>query len=1155
MPSRIGPRRVWFGTAILAALLAGLFAGPSAAQPPSPLELVRGLRENGQVDLALEYLKEIEGKPLSPEDKAAILLERAKCLLDVSEEEPDEGTRLGMVAEAKEALNAFLLNNSRHPRAVEALLAVAKLTSLDAKNELNRARRMDIPPLGDSEDEKRAYEQALEKQKAEAARARPLFLLASKRFAEASKLLRERLADKGLDFRVRRALEREAFEAELASGINQFNIAETFMRPNVEERKQRDGFLVQAKETFDKLAKGPASNRTVWTARAWSAEVTYEQDKFNEAAAEVANILRAGVLEAEEGKRLARFFQLRRNFLLAVTEKNLTQVRASETELRRWLGQFGNPRKPTPELFAVRYYLAYALQHQAETAIGPVKDPAKPPAISPAARKQLEEAEKLYRVLAQSDHDYTARAARNRMAVVRRLLGEADQPAASYDTFERAQMASLIQMSKLATAEARAAKTPEEEKKKEAEVRDRRLRAIALLERSRELAGPQDSPADVTDVLLRLIYFYQQADQPYQSAVLGEFVARTVKATGGKASLAGLLAINGYVTASAALRLEDPEAAAAARQADRERAIAVARFLDTTYPNDNATDAARHRLASLLLDEDKPLEAFEVLTRVRPGYAQITNVRLLEGYLAGRLVAPAKSELTQERKAEIFKRAVADLVKVPQPAAIAAEEDVRGYLSARCRLAVLLFAQGRADPAAEAANPGHDQALTIATQTIAAVPTFESMVEPGADGKLNLDGLEMTLLAQDAQARAVYLRARALTDAGKLDEAAKTLEPTLQTVRAGGAAFTPELKEWAKGGGGDADAAQKARVAQIATAVDRTRVDVILAAFRLQVKQGKSAEAKALLDLMLKAGGTVEDNLPVLELMGRELAGQLAVAQREGKAKAAEATNLEAGLAVLLDKITTVPKLPQSSVLFIGQALQTVKKYDQAIETLKKVPEPAFPEWKTKKTEDFPQEVRGQLINQTRDYALANLYTARALRGGKKLAEAEALLTGIIGTNDKQGWGYGRLYFRKELAEVYEDKGKAEPDVKKANAEWGKALQTWTTLFQIQRNRLAKPPAGANAQQMIEYRNAFADAYFDVQRCLVEANQQLLKGQPAEKLQKTYDDVARRFTDMEKQIPAADWDPEVRNRYADLLDKVEPLKSAYKAAGGKLFLE
>ena len=148
MPFRTGPYRPWLWSFAAVALA----AGPVAAQPPSPLELVRGLRENGQVDLALEYLKELEGRPLSADDKAALPLERAKCLLDASEEEADEGTRLGMVSEAKEGLNGFLIAHPKHPRAVEALLALAKLTALDAKEQLNRARRMEVPPAGEGKE-------------------------------------------------------------------------------------------------------------------------------------------------------------------------------------------------------------------------------------------------------------------------------------------------------------------------------------------------------------------------------------------------------------------------------------------------------------------------------------------------------------------------------------------------------------------------------------------------------------------------------------------------------------------------------------------------------------------------------------------------------------------------------------------------------------------------------------------------------------------------------------------------------------------------------------------------------------------------------------------------------------------------------------------
>ena len=180
---------------------------------------------------------------------------------------------------------------------------------------------------------------------------------------------------------------------------------------------------------------------------------------------------------------------------------------------------------------------------------------------------------------------------------------------------------------------------------------------------------------------------------------------------------------------------------------------------------------------------------------------------------------------------------------------------------------------------------------------------------------------------------------------------------------------------------------------------------------------------------------------------------------------------------------------------------------------------------------------------------------ARALRELKKFDEAEKMLLEIIGTNEKPGWGFSRLYFRKELAMVYEDRGASIADVKAAGAEWGKAKQIWEGLFGIYKNRLGKIPPMTTPEEIKQMRNAFADAYFDLQRCLVKANQQLLKNQPPDKLQTALDSVAKRFVDMEKQIPAAEWQPEVQHRYAELLKETPQMLPAYKTNNGKAFLE
>ena len=75
---------------------------------------------------------------------------------------------------------------------------------------------------------------------------------------------------------------------------------------------------------------------------------------------------------------------------------------------------------------------------------------------------------------------------------------------------------------------------------------------------------------------------------------------------------------------------------------------------------------------------------------------------------------------------------------------------------------------------------------------------------------------------------------------------------------------------------------------------------------------------------------------------------------------------------------------------------------------------------------------------------------------------------------------------------------------------------------------------------------------------MVRANEKLLNPNvlaQAAKLQKLYEDTGKKFVDMEKQIPAGEWEPEVQHRYADFLKEVPQTMAEYKAAGGKAFLE
>jgi hypothetical protein len=1177
---------------------------PAAAEalgPVSPLDLVRGLRESGMADLAVEYLRELESKPLSEADRAALPLERARCLLEAAEEEAEEGTRLSMIGEAKEAFSDFIAKNPSHPRAAEASLAIARLVSIEARAQLNRARRLEVPPAPANDDPTRAdkekeREAALARQRDEAKKAQPLFIAAAKRFADAAQQLKSRLEDKTLSPYTRQTLAREALDAELAAAMNQYNLAETIVAAGSSATQERVKYLDEARSGFAQLARGPATNRTTWVARAWMAETLMEQSRPNEANPEFDAILKSPVLEAEDGKRLVKFFQLRRSYLGAVQSRSIAELRAVESALRVWLEQYGSTRKATAEVIAARYYRAFALQLQGELSLGPPPKDGRTPVLPGAVRAQFAEAEKIYRGLAQSDNDYTQRATRNRMFVVRKMLGEADRPAAEYTTFESAQMASLIQMAKLGEAEralelatvrrdelAGAEGKPlafiaaeAQRLRAEADVPERKRRILSLLERAHELAGAQENPGDLTDILLRLVYFYQQANEPHRAAVLGEHLART-RSGGAKSATAGLMALNGYMNASTQVkvdrrdpsRIDEAEAAAAAfRKADRERAVELARYLDKTYPNDLATDAARHRLAALLVQDRQFDQAFDAVMRIRPGYAQLSEARNLEGYIANQLIAGGKdAALPAGGKPAIYRRATDDLARVIRPGPQASKEEVRAYFAVRVRLGMLYLAQSRADEEAERKAPGFDRALALADELIAAVPTFHCLIEAmGVAAKeLNLDGRELQLLAEDLRTRAHFLRCRALVDGGpdKLAGASAVLQPIVADVSKSGALLNEKMKQWIGGEPGDSSdvVAQKAKIGGLMAGIDKVRNDIVMLGFKLFVRQGKPDEAGKMLELLKKTGGSVADNQSTYELMARELAAPIPGLKREKKD--AEAKALGDGVALLLKELTAVQNLSASSILFIGQTLYVVERYDDALAEFRKVKPPSRADWATIDLDKLADgQERNKLRTEIRDYRIAQLYITRALIAGKKLDEAEKLLSTIIGTESARGWGFASQDFRRELALAHEARAASMSDVKAANPIWVQALNEWTTLFQFAQKRVKDLPPDADPVTVRAAKSAFFDAFYEIQRVMVTANTQLQAGNPAN-LKRTLESVGKKIVDMELTNKIAEREKagqsiitaETWNRYCDLLDKNPAAKDAYKANGGKLFLE
>lgn len=1177
----------------LGAVVALLTAASAAAQPAAdagpqtPLDLARGLRDAGQADLALEYLDGLAKKPGVPDAvKAELPMERAKCLVEQADDEPDEGAKANRVDEARKAFTDFLAADPNHPRAAEAYLALARLASLDAKAKLAKARRIDLPADGAGRDD------AANRQRAEAVAARPLFDEAARRFDDAARRL-DAQAEKAPAGAARRELDRARFDARLDAAANLLARAETFLHPTADEKAERAKAVDQARAAFAFLTNpnAAAPPRVQWVARAWVAECYHEMDQPPKGDEELNRVLAATGPDADEGKRVARFFRLRRKFGEAVNAKTAKAFEEPEKLARDWLREYGGNRRAAAEAVAVRWYLGYTLQALGDSQLPPPpKTPPKAgtpePPVPAGAKLRYAEAEKLYRQVAQSDTEYAPRAARQRLVVVRRLLGDASQPPAAYATFEEAQLASLIHLGKIAELEKAGGA--------DAEVKDRRQQVVALLERARELAGPADNPADVADAALRLVVYYAQTGRPDRAAVLGEAVARAAR-PGTRPATAGALAVNAYAAALAQTGI-DPQKIGDARKADRDRAVRLARFLDERFPADPATDRVRHRLAILLYEDGKGADALQSLVKVRPGYDELAAARLFEGALASQLLAPKDSPVPEGQRRAVFQQVVRDLQALPRPPADAPADDAREYLSARCRLALLYLLQPRLDPDAEKAEGGYTTAGKLAGEALALLPTYPSLRRPATTDP-TATGLELMLLAEDARTRAAYLAGQALFLQSKYDEAysaiglilteMKAKGPYGEVVRkaAGGPAPAPKgdpapkapegkketepKKDAEPKGDGDAepkaddpagampadadpDTAARGRAAKLAEGVDKLRRDLILLAVKIRVKQGRAEQGVEQLDLLRAYGGGLDANPAALRQLAGDLGAQVQALRKAGKAD--EANALAGAFGKLLDGVAASPTLPAATRLLVGQALNLIGEYGKAEAVLKAVPAPADPGLLRKPLAELNDEQR----RQVQDYRRAVLELAKALRLGKKYAEAEALLQAAVGPPGQPGWGATLADFRRELAHLNEARAADAADPGAAKTFWGEALKEWGTVAAAARQQYTaagqipkggKQPDNAAVQRT---KNAFYDAFFESNRCVVQANQQLLKGNP--KLQGTYDNVGKKFVEVEKAA-GNDLTAEVKGRYADFLAAQPELRKAYEAAGGKLFLE
>jgi len=1136
--------------AVSFAALASSAARAADLPPPKPADLVRGLREAGLSDLALEYLDQVGGGA-GPDDTLVLVLERARLRVDLADQETDDVKRDEFLVAAKKGFDEFLSKAKNHPRGPEAAVSVARIDSLQGVARYTQALAR-FRTAGNDAAPEAARTAAATEAVAEAAKARALYLQASARFATAAKQL-EAQASAATGER-KKELTRELLQAELDAAINQYRLGLAFL----DDIRPR-GAAIQAAYRgqaankkgapalvgFEKLSLGDRDQPVTWVAGAWLGECYLKVDEKKKAEDTFKAIQldhrRTNTAASRAGYRMARFFELRVKFDAARTP---AENRAVATEAERWLAEFRSGR-PTPETFSVRYYLARAEFDLARGAEGAARDAAKKAKrelkVLPAEVVQLyRSAEAELRKLVATENEYTERATGYRNAALRSIVGDAIKSPSEYVKFDECHMAGMVQYMKMTeakTAAERAALVPP---------------TLAILERARALPVPPESAREGQTAVLLLVSTYRIAGRSAEAAVLAEYAMRTARAAAGVAQF-GRQALAAYLQSAAQVPANDP----AGRRVDTDRALAIARYLDTAIPADPVAEEARIILGDQLNRDGRPLEAFETFARVTPNAARFAVARLQEGSIAYTLIRPLPADSAEARKrpklapaekAKLYQRATTDLAAVPKPPAGGPAADALAYLRVRLQLAQLHVAAGEVRTCKMAEG--------ILTDIRAAVPTFTALE---GDEKETI-----VLLTEVVRIDAVFEQARQLLQAKKYKEAADRLASLVAEVAAAGPAVKP---------------GQSPAVGQLAARLDANRVSyAVVPALNARVQEGDIAKAGELLDVLKKLGGDARRGIAAVFQVVEATRPQVAALKRAGKKD--EAEKLSASVSQLVAQLAAEPKLTDGDNWNLGHAFLQLDNYPKALELLARVPKPdvaAFDNWadgRPKKGETETDDAFRKRTDTWQDnyfavnrYRLAALDRARALRLSGDLAGCAKLLDEVMGPEMPKPKAVGKMVrtgyfaklpeFRREAVHLLEAQATAAAPAQ-GTPLWVRAVTAWREMngeyraFLIRREPKEDQAAAELRQQKDAIRPLFFDTFYEMCRCQAAAFTSVNAGNAAG-LAKGMTGVARNLLSMET-ANASDFNRAAHADITDLLEDYPELKKAYTAGGGKMFL-
>lgn len=655
------------------AALAAWWAGAASSSAAEPyLEFVRGLRGRGYFDYALFYLDQIQNDASLPEDVRAVLsYERAVTLMNSAQSLTNPEVQNRQLDEALAYLEQFTQAHPDHPLAGQAetergniLLNKGRVQIWQSKSPANKANRQPLQEearrfIGQARD---IFQAAHDKHKANYEKF-PSFI--------------DESADPAL-YEQRAQAEIRFIRAQLDLALCTYEMAQTHDEGSTPYKQT----LTQAAKEFTAIHEKYRSMVGGLYARVWEGKCWEEQGELNKAIG-IYNELLQHPGQSETMQRLQD--QVRQFRLICLNHDDRKDYQLVIQEADEWMKK-RKSRLRTPVGLGIQWELA-----RAQEALGLDRTLADEER-NRYLRQALATAREINR--------YPGQYKDVSMFMIRRLQvamrGEEGDPQ-DFDT-AYALARNLVKSIKDMEGKVQAAPSADEKKKAQQDLELHLNETARMLGLALALADKDVAITDLNQTRYLLCYVYYLTRKSYESAILGEFVARHYVAEDSQTALdAAYLAMAAWVQAFNDAPREN-------RELEMNMLARVAELIAEKWPDSDRAQDARMTLGRIYTQQDRPVEAAAAYSRIPDSSPQFGQAQLAAGqaYWTAYLKAYSKPEAERtvtaedlaawQTAAESHLRAGIEKLQVGTPAEAAPPDEL---IAGKVSLAQILINTGK----------------------------------------------------------------------------------------------------------------------------------------------------------------------------------------------------------------------------------------------------------------------------------------------------------------------------------------------------------------------------------------------------------------------------------------------------------------------------